>query len=522
LRLLAGVACAALAAPASASATASSAISAGEHHTCALTRAGAAECWGDNLSGELGDGTTMNRTTPVAVTGLGSGVAAISAGEGHTCALTSVGGVECWGTNFWGQVGDGTSMGKTTPVAVTGLSSGVTAISATGGHTCAVTSAGAVECWGSNEYGQVGDGTTKEKLSPVPVTGLGSGVTAVSVGRNYTCALTSAGAVECWGENTHGQIGDGTTTKKTAPVPVSGLGSGISAITADGFHTCALTSAGAAECWGQNEVGQLGDGTTMEKTTPVPVNGLSSGVTAISAGLDHTCALTSSGAMKCWGANGRGELGDGTVSTKTSPAPVFGLSSGVLAISAGGDHTCALTVGSVKCWGYNSNGQLGNGTTLERTTRVNVVGLYSSTCTTSTGTIKLSPGLTDTPAVQNVRIKGTLAGCTGEFTEIHYTATLTTAAPVSCTALEEAGETATGPAKYKWTPKAKSSTGTLSMLLSETPGAAFSGEVASGEYAPLALSGTTTESFKGGPMCGLGAARAVTRGTFSGSSVSAE
>jgi alpha-tubulin suppressor-like RCC1 family protein len=246
--------------------------------------------------------------------------AAIAAGGFHTCALTSAGGVKCWGYNE----------GRT-PVAVSGLASGVAAISAGWQHTCALTSAAGVVCWGAG--GTLGDGTTTTRLTPVAVSGLASGVAATSAGGEHTCALTSAGGVVCWGANYLGQLGDGGRghcdypyypCSSPIPVDVSGLASGVAAITAGGHHTCALTSAGGVVCWGYNRYGQLGDGTTTERDTPVDVSGLTSGVAAIAAGGFHTCALTSVGAVKCWGRNHDFQLGDGTTTDSHTPAGVIG------------------------------------------------------------------------------------------------------------------------------------------------------------------------------------------------------
>jgi alpha-tubulin suppressor-like RCC1 family protein len=192
-----------------------------------------------------------------------------------------------------------------------------------------------VKCWGGNFSGQLGDGTTTASSTPVDVIGLGSRVVAVATGDRHTCALTSTGALLCWGSNSVGQLGDGTTTDHLAPVAVSGLTGGVVAVAAGGSHTCALTMSGGVKCWGLSLVGQLGDGTTAERHTPVDVVGLASGVRAIAAGEGHTCAVTLAGGAKCWGDNTSGQLGDGTRSNRSTPVDVSGLTSGVSAVTAG-------------------------------------------------------------------------------------------------------------------------------------------------------------------------------------------
>ena len=288
------------------------AIAAGGGHSCALTTDGRVGCWGYNGSGQI-DGSTPyegNTYKPNPTESLPRGAEAIAAGAFHTCALTTTGAAICWGQNYSGQLGSGTR-DDTGPMRVNGLKRGVAAIAAGEQHTCALTTTGSVKCWGSNRDGQIGDGTTTRRPKPTDAKGLTKGVAAIAAGHFHTCALTTAGAVKCWGTNKDGQIGDGTTTKRPKPTNVKGLTKGVAAIAAGWTHTCAVTTAGGVKCWGVNEAGQIGDGTTTKRLEPTDVKGLTSGVTAIAVGNSHTCALTATGAVKCWGVNRHGQLGDG-------------------------------------------------------------------------------------------------------------------------------------------------------------------------------------------------------------------
>ena len=342
-----------------------------------LTTAGAVACWGHNLFGQLGNGTTTSSLLPVAVTGLTSGVTNVSAGNLHTCAITAAGGLKCWGSNN-GKLGDGTVTQRTTPVDVVGLTSNVIAVSASDTHTCALTSSGGVKCWGSNSSGQLGDGTQTARSAPVDVVGLTSGVVAIATGEYHTCALTSSGGVKCWGMNSSGRLGDGTSTTRTTPVDVVNMTSGVIAITAGDMHTCALKSAGSVNvyCWGYNGNGQVGDGTQTSRNTPVLVSDLAfSGVVAITGGERHTCVQTTAGAVLCWGDNINGQLGDGTFNTRYIPTSVVGLTSDVAVLVAGESHTCAITTGNRgMCWGGNFNGEVGDATIIRRNTPVNIIG----------------------------------------------------------------------------------------------------------------------------------------------------
>src|SRR6266498_2329562 len=322
---------------------------------------------------------------------------AVAAGAVHSCALTSAGGVKCWGFNGHDELGDGggTSRNSSTPVDVSGLRAGVAAIAAGIRHSCAVTGAGGVKCWGTPYSGALGDGTDSRRFAPVDVSGLGGGVTAVAAGSEHSCALTSAGGMKCWGNNRSGAVGDGTTTVRSTPVDVSGVSGGVTAITVG----CALTSGGRVQCWGSD-------------LAAVDVPGLSSGVTAIAGGLLHGCALTSAGGVKCWGSNDRGQLGDGTTVDRSTPVDVVGLSSGVASISVGVLHTCAVTrTAAVKCWGWNPSGQLGDGTTVDRSTPVDVIGFGTAKTTVAV----VSRSVTVTPArVAAVNLRcGSQAPCRG-------------------------------------------------------------------------------------------------------------
>jgi alpha-tubulin suppressor-like RCC1 family protein len=231
-------------------------------------------CWGDNEFGDVGDNSDIDRLAPVQVMGLTSGVQAVAAGNAHTCAVTTAGAVMCWGQNEYGQLGDNSTSANPFPLAVQGLSSGATSVTAGFGHSCAVAAGGAAMCWGDNEYAQLGNGTSTMSSVPVAVSGLSSGVVTISAGSEHTCVVTTAGAAECWGNNTYGQLGDGTTTASNVPVVVSGLSSGVASLSAGYEHTCVVTTAGDVECWGRNDNGELGNNTTTQSNVPVSVVGL--------------------------------------------------------------------------------------------------------------------------------------------------------------------------------------------------------------------------------------------------------
>lgn len=291
--------------------------------------------------------------------------AALSAGGKHACGLMTDGAAFCWGSNSSRQLGNDTSVVSDEPRRVSGGLEFV-ALNTFGDHTCAIATDRSAYCWGSNSSGQLGDGTTgADRAQPGLVAG-GLSFVTLSAGGMHSCGVTAAGSAYCWGGNEHGQLGDGSILDRSTPVPVGG-GLSFASVSAGGGHTCGLTAGGVAYCWGRNDVGQLGDGTTSVRTMPVPVAGSLTFV-SLSAGTDHTCGLTPLGAAYCWGANAAGALGDGTTEDRIAPVAVGGGLS-FASIDAGTGHTCGVaTDGVAYCWGDNAGGQLGDGSLITRTT----------------------------------------------------------------------------------------------------------------------------------------------------------
>ena len=257
-------------------------ITAGTQHTCAILDNGSVSCWGAGNFGQLGGGTDtpdLVRRTPTQTSSLGTDrtAVAISAGRYHTCALLDDGSVSCWGRNFFGQLGDGTTTDRNTPTQISSLGTDRTAVAISAGerHTCAILDDGSVSCWGSNNGGRLGDGTTTDHSTPTQTSTLGTDRTAIAIaaGGDHTCAILDDGSVSCWGNNSQGRLGDGTTTDRLTPTQTSSLGEGRTAvaITAGYGYTCAILDDGSVSCWGWNIFGQLGDGTTNDRFTPTAI-----------------------------------------------------------------------------------------------------------------------------------------------------------------------------------------------------------------------------------------------------------
>jgi alpha-tubulin suppressor-like RCC1 family protein len=334
-------------------------VTGGGFHTCGLTTGGQLYCWGWNNFGQLGDGSTQNHAVPTLVAG-GLLFRQVNAGIFHTCAVTTGYRAYCWGYNFYGAVGDGTTVEtRLTPVPIAG-SRAFRQVSAGSNRTCALTTTtNKIYCWGSGILGNgSGDGTSR---TPQLISGA-LAYRQVSVGGDHTCTVSTTYKVLCWGENKYGQLGNGAGSTSIAVNPVAVAGTlQYLQVSAGGNHTCAVTKTNKAYCWGYGRNGQIGDGKTYLRFTPRAVAGGLS-FERVTAGNQHTCAATTGNRAYCWGSNGNAQLGDGTTTQRLTPTAVTG---GLFfkQVDAGAHHTCGLGSGSLLwCWGLNSDGQLGIGT----------------------------------------------------------------------------------------------------------------------------------------------------------------
>jgi alpha-tubulin suppressor-like RCC1 family protein len=370
-------------------------IAAGDYHTCALLTSGQVRCAGDGGTGQLGRNTPTDAATGVPVlnpagTGPLTGVTQLAAGYEHTCAVLTNRQVRCWGYNGSGELGDGSTQDRYLPVPVKGVGGtgrlrNVVAVSASQSHTCAVLTNGQARCWGYNDDGYLGDGTEEQRETPVVVqnvagTGPLTGVTQISAGDDHTCAVLANDQVRCWGLNNRGELGDGTVQPRHLPVVVkntaaSGPLTGVRQVSAAyGNFTCAAMNDGRARCWGDNTYRQLAHGEGVNTVLPVAVTstsgaGVLRGVRQVEGGYHGACAVLNSGQVRCWGANGQGELGIGTIGGADRKRPRVvkavtgpGALTAVTQIDVEDTTVCVrLASGQARCWGNNDDGQLGNG-----------------------------------------------------------------------------------------------------------------------------------------------------------------
>jgi len=347
---------------------------------CAVLKTGAIRCWGDNSAGQLGNATTTTASIALPVTGITTAVAIASDGNHSFCALLNGGALECWGANGSGQLGNGTTTGSTVPVRVTGITTATSVTSDGNGTYCAILQSGVIECWGANNVGQLGDNSTTGSSVPVAVTGITNGTALTSDGNGTFCAVLATGVVDCWGGNTFGQLGDNSTAGSSVPVQAQGItqASSITSDTDDSF--CAVLSTGLVDCWGANFAGELGNGTAGKSTVPIAVAGITTAVSVSHDGAESYCAVLASGSVNCWGSNVFGELGDGTTTNSSLPVTANAITNAAGISSDGADSFCALLFsGSLNCWGANFAGELGNGTTSSSSVPVAVSGIATAT-----------------------------------------------------------------------------------------------------------------------------------------------
>jgi len=350
-------------------------VASGSFHSCAVV-SGGLQCWGANGQGQLGDGTQVAKLVPTVIFPANSGVTAVATGSGHTCAVVS-GGLQCWGQNAAYQLGDGSNTRRLSPVQTIPANSGVTAIYAGGGPTCAVVSGG-VKCWGqaTGHFWGTSNPLAAIKTSPFERIAEGSGVTSVSVDGDNACAIVSGGLM-CWGGNNSNQLGNGTTDPISTPTYTVPANSGVTAVGVSGTNACVVI-AGGVKCWGFNDFGQLGAGNTNSTTDQVTAIASNSGATSVAVGQKYVCAVVSGG-VKCWGINTQNQLGNGNTQTQSSPVDTIAASSGVTSIKGYSQTTCAIVAGGVKCWGYNNAGQTGDSRKVNNSTPFTVSNLSIST-----------------------------------------------------------------------------------------------------------------------------------------------
>lgn len=388
-------------------------LAAGEYHSCAIDPGHTLYCWGHNFAGQIGNGTLVDSTIPVAVTGIGP-TRQVATKYNHTCAVTTAGAAFCWGKGSHGQIGNGTIANEfPSPTPVTGFSSGVRQIATGFNHSCLVTDSGAVYCWGNNQGGQLGNGTTTD--SSTPVLAIASGARSIQTGYYVSCAIMLDHTAKCWGYNYYDELGFSTSRANVlSPSTAASLGN-VSAITDLYGTVCAIATADeSVKCVGNGMGGHLGNGASSNSASPVQPTGLQANVQVVSATEDHICAMTTTGDVYCWAGGADGMIGNGSTNDSDVPVRVTGLPAPAVAMTTGYTHTIALLQdGTLWCWGSNADGQFGDGTTNNSSVpvRCNSLDLIDEAASSSpTTTTASSPNLpatgTKTPIFDSMLLAG--------------------------------------------------------------------------------------------------------------------
>ena len=349
----------------------------GNHDSCAIDNLNNLKCWGDIYG--------VSKPTLISLDSEDATYATqISLGGYHACAIDNLNNLKCWGSNYHGQIGDGTTVDKSTPTLISLHAEDaiyVTQIELGGAHSCAIDNLNGLRCWGENFYGQLGDGTYRNKKSATNIISLGddetSYATHIALGRRHTCAINNFNSLLCWGGNLFGQLGDGTLVDKIVPTTISiddNETNYATQIALGQFHTCAIDNFNNLKCWGQNFFGQIGDGTNLNmRVMPTTISlgdDEATYPTKIALGGDHTCAIDNLNNLKCWGKNWYGEVGDGTNDLKDSPTNILlgdDETADATHIALGRFHTCAIKDSNmIFCWGQNKHGEIGDGTDVDK------------------------------------------------------------------------------------------------------------------------------------------------------------
>lgn len=351
----------------------------GLNQTCGLKSDGRLFCWGDNRYGQLGDGTGSNKTSPTRIN-TDTNWVTVGGGSNYTCGAKNDGTLWCWGYRGYGHDGTPdiirnipTQVGAATNWAIFDGSSGLP-------HTCGVQNDGTLWCWGYNYYGQLGIGSTTDQFIPTQV-GSDTSWSLVTAGTHHTCGIRNDGTLWCWGYNDYGQLGIGPPDLDNDPIQyvqynypfqVTSAGNSWTFVTAGFSHNCGIQTNGTLWCWGNNSYGQMGDGTTLTKWDPVQIGTDTDWISVDGGDSAHTCGIKTNGTLWCWGNNSCGQVGDGTTTNKTIPTQV-GSNTNWVSVFVGEQHTCGLkTDGTLWCWGRNSSGQLGDGTTINTNTPIQI------------------------------------------------------------------------------------------------------------------------------------------------------
>jgi len=336
-------------------------VSAGDSHTCGIKKDGTLWCWGDNTFGKIGDHTSTEKHVPTQEFTASTNWESVSASKNHTCGVKTDGTLWCWGCNYNGEIGDNTVVIRYTPTQEFSQSTNWASVSAGNSHTCGIKKDGTLWCWGDNYYGQLGDNTTIDRKSPVLEYNQSTNWKSVSAGDYHTCGVKTDGTLYCWGNNSNGQIGDNTTTAKHVPTQENTASTNWLSISAYSSNTCGLKTDGTLWCWGYNHYGQLGDNTITDKHIPTQEITVSNNWKSVSAGYRHTGGVKTDGTLWCWGYNLNGQLGDNTTLDRHSPTIIDTQEVLWKSISVGTYYTCGISdIENLYCWGYNGYGQLGD------------------------------------------------------------------------------------------------------------------------------------------------------------------